>query len=119
MKSFYKNFNSVLITWLVLLASCTNDVLDEFNQNASGKNEYIKSEVVDGKTTSKYIYNSDNSITEMEGLYFYSRYNYNAEGQLIKRETAVDPATLSSNSTALVKTELMTSENCSIDSYQI
>ena len=97
------------------MTSCTKEEFDEI-QNI--ENYSIRSEVNDGKTTSMYIYNSIGKIAENEGLYFYSRYLYDIDGRLIKRESAMDPSMLSSSS-HVEKTELMTSQNTTITNYQI
>lgn len=75
----------------------------------------IKSEVYDGKTISRYIYNRIGKIAENERRYSYSKYSYDNDGRLIKRESAWDPLVLFS----FPKTELMTFQNCTITSYKI
>jgi hypothetical protein len=105
----------LLAIFMVTCISCEKEKIDGI-QNI--ENHSIKSEVLDGKTTSRYIYNSIGKISEREGLYFYSRYLYDIDGRLIKRESAMDPSMLSS-SLHVEKAELMTSQNCAISTCNI
>ncbi len=95
---------------LLFTTSCEEDKW-EANQYA------IKSVVSNGRTTSVYKYNQQGNIAEWQSLSHYVRYLYDNEGRLIKTESAIDPATLSSG-VFIKKTELMTSENSIITSYQ-
>lgn len=77
----------------------------------------IKSEVYDGKTISRYIYNRIGKIAERESFYAYDRYTYDNDGRLIKKESAWDPSVLFS--LPLYRTELMTSDNSAITNQKV
>jgi hypothetical protein len=94
----------------VFTASCEEAEL-ETNQYA------IKSEVVNGLITARFEYNQQGNIAEWQGLHHYARYLYDDERRLVRSESAIDPATLSSG-TYVEKTTLMTSENTTITGYQ-
>lgn len=113
MKVKFDYFKLICFAIIVLLNSFSMDEIEPIS------NYGIKSEFVGGKTTTQYIYNSQGKIAEREGLYFYHRYIYNSDRELIKSESAMDPAMLSSNSASLNKTTLMTSDNSTISSYRI
>ncbi len=115
MSAFLKFFVPILLA--VIISSCAHDDIDPKENSLYGKGQ-LKEEVVGGKTTTKFVYNSDGKIAEKESLYFYERYIYDKE-RLVKIESAMDPAMLSSNSSVFNKTELMTSENSVISSYSI
>jgi hypothetical protein len=91
-------------------------VKDEFDENQYANNYSIKSEVSNGKTISTYIYNNIGEISESEALYSYSRYSYDNEGRLVKRESVMDISL--SSSISVEKTEFMTAENCTITNNQ-
>jgi hypothetical protein len=113
MKTYQKYFLPVFL--FIILSSCSDEEIDPF-ENTFG-NKQIKAEVIGGETTSKYLYNSEGNISEMQSYYFYSRYIYE-DGRLLKIETAADPSLLSSISSTH-NTELMTSNNCTISRYQV
>ena len=102
-----------IILLFIVVTSCEKN---GFRNNSN--NNLIKSEVAGGKTSSEFIYNSQGKIEEKESLYFYCRYSYNSEGKLMSEETSFDPILLSSTWHE-EKTELMTSENCSISGRNI
>lgn len=111
MKSFLNLGAACML--LVLAASCERDELSE-NQLAD---EFgIKSEISSGRLVSVYKYNQQGDIAEWESLYYYNRYLYDDAGRLTRRESAMDPAILSSGFAE--KTTLMTSQNATINSYQ-
>lgn len=112
MKTLTQFFGFVVLA-LATLTSCTKE---DFVLNQNIDDYSIKSEVFDGNTISMYIYNSNSKIAEQEGRHFYSRYSYDHDGSLIKRESATDPSMLSSS--IPIEGELMTSNNCTITSYQ-
>jgi len=103
---------------VVMMVTCVSCEKEEFDGVQNIEIYAIRSEVNDGKTTTKFIYNSIGKIAEKEGLYFYNRYSYNNDGRLIKLESAMDPSMLSS-SFHIERTELMTSQNCTITGYRI
>lgn len=112
MKPPFKCIGFAALAIMLLMNSCLDDQVEpEFYA--------IKSEFVGGKTTSVFKYNDLGKISERESFYFYERYIYDADGSLIKRETAVDPASTSSNSTMQINTTLMTAENSTISSYSL
>jgi|GEM_PF-1124815 len=102
-------FSGCLFTALI---SCSKEGSDDF-QNINY--DAIKSEVIGGKTHSLYKYNNMGRIEEKESIYFYSRYNYDGEGKLIKQESAMDPSLLYS-SIIVNRTDLMTAQNSEITS---
>lgn len=99
---------------VVLMTSCENDELE----GTQSDHYSIKSEVVDGRTTSVYKYNQQGKIAEIEALYYYNKYFYDSEGRLSRLETAFDPATLSSG-VYVDRTALMTSKNSVINRHQL
>jgi YD repeat-containing protein len=70
-----------------------------------------------GKTHEKFIYNAQGKIAESQSFYFYTRFTYDPQGRIIKKETADDPDMYSSQMHE--KSELMTSENSTITGYSL
>lgn len=82
------------------------------------KNERLKYIIVAGDTTTRFIYNADGTISEIENLSGYEKFHYNNDGRLIKYEKAADPkAHWGTRSTR--KQEIMTAKNSAITSYKI
>lgn len=114
MKPFNPYFYLISFAWFIM-TSCTKE---EFGENQITDHQSIQSEVSDGKTISRYRYNSIGDIIESEGLLFYNRYSYDNDGRLSKRESAMDPGMLSSTM-HVERTELLTSGNCTINHFQL
>ena len=113
MKTYKKYFLPVFL--FIILSSCSDEAIDPFENPF--RNKQIKTEVIGGEMTSRFLYNSDGNISEKQSYFFYSRYIYE-DGRLVKIETAADPNMLSSV-TPRQNVELMTSENSTISGYQI
>jgi len=113
MKSTGKFISFILLS-AILFSSCAKDpVVDN-----PGDNIYtIRSIYGYGKTSSKFIYNSNGKITESQSFYFCNRYIYADNGRLVRTETAADPDLYSS--VAHERSELMTSQNSTLTGYSI
>lgn len=114
MKKHYSSFCFSLLV-LLFVTSCNKN---EIESDVLEDNDFIKSEVLGNNIVSRYKYNSEDKIAEVEGLYFYSRYSYDNENRLIKIETAADPL-LASSSYHPDRTELMTAKNSTISGYRV
>lgn len=81
---------------------------------------FIKEIRGQGKTLSKFLYNSSGRISESQDLFYYQHFTYDAMNRLVKVENAADLSTLSSSSSVWAnKTTLMTSDNCEISHYAL
>lgn len=82
-------------TFTLILSSCTKDEFakDELSQNANGLLKKVKN---GGHITEEISYNEYNFISEVNGIYFWRKYYYNDQKQLIKEEIATNPDMTSS-----------------------
>jgi hypothetical protein len=110
-------FICLICSFLAFTISCSDR--DEFEKG--GQNNFSIKEIVgQGKTNSKFIYNSSGKINESQSLIYYERYTYDKMNRLVKKESASDPLLLSSSYQAFAnKTELMSADNCEISQYEI
>lgn len=100
---------------LLMATSCFNDDNAEGFTNGTYA---IKRIVADGKTMEKFIYATDGKLVEDQGFYFCNKYTYDDNGRLTKQEFAVDKE-IASSSIAVVKSDLMTSQNSTFTGYSI
>lgn len=114
MKKRIKIFGLLIIV-LTVITSCSKDF---FAENLITGNYSIRSILTDGKTISKFTYNTNGKIAESQSFYFCNKYTYDDNNRLIKEEVAVDPNIVSS-SMPVEKTELMTSQNSTFTGYYL
>ncbi|NOU59656.1 hypothetical protein [Marinifilum caeruleilacunae] len=101
---------------LIQITACDNKN-HESETEAPNANSHIKSQLEGDKIITSFKYNESNQISETESIYFYSRYLYDQDGNLIRIESANDESLLSSVYQP-TNNQLMTAENSSISSRQ-
>lgn len=77
----------------------------------------ISSSKTNGKTTSRFIYDSFGRMAESQSVFYYYKFHYDGEGRLVKRENAVDPGAYSS--LASQKTDLITAATATLTGYTL
>lgn len=116
MKEKYQ-FIYLICFFILLTFSCSDH--DDFEEGELN-NFRIKEIVAQGKTNSRFLYNSSGKISESQSLIFYERFTYDKMNHLVKAENAADPLLLSSSYQAWAsKTELMSANNCEISQYEL
>ncbi|MDP2338570.1 MAG: hypothetical protein Q8N05_19405 [Bacteroidota bacterium] len=101
----------------MLTISCSD--YNDFEKR-EGNSFGIKEIVAQGKTNSRFLYNSSGKISESQSLIFYERFTYDKMNRLVKAENAADPSLLSSSYQSWAnKTELMSADNCEISQNEI
>jgi len=112
-----KRFGNLLISFVLiaLMFACTKEGSDGFY---SAKNEHIKSVSTGGKIVHKYLYDHAGNIVEQNCLYYFKKYIYDENDRLVKVESAMDRSLFSSTYT-VPRTEFMTSQNSTVDSYSL
>jgi len=108
------NFFGFVIIAFTIICSCSKD---QDSESFGIDNYSIKSIISNGKTSDKFIYNNLGKIDEAQSFYFYNKYHYNKNGQLVKLETAADLHMF--DNTYHERNELMTSQNSTFSGYQI
>jgi hypothetical protein len=106
--------SGLTIVVLMLVLSCTKD--KDAESMATGYS--IRSISSDGKVITKFEYTVSGKIAESQSMYSYDKFTYDSSDHLVKREIAIDPGIFSS-SMFVAKTELMTAENSTFDSYSV
>jgi len=102
----------------VVLTNCDSN-LEMEGTNYSTNNEHIKSISTNGTIVHKYLYDHSSKIVEENCMYFFKRYLYDEKENLVKVESAFDRSGLSSSAMPVQRTEFMTSQNSTIDSYSL
>ncbi len=116
MKKQYQ-FNCLICCLIILTFSCSDH--DDFEKGELN-NFGIKEIIAQGKTNSRFLYNSSGKISESQSLIFYERFTYDEENRLVRIESAADPLLLSSSYQGWEnKTELMSANNCEISQYEL
>lgn len=111
------HFFCVICFFIFITVSCSDH--DDFEKGEPNKFGIIEI-VAQGKTNSRFLYNSSGKISESQSLIFYERFTYDKMNRLVKAEKAADPLLLSSSYQAWAsKTELMSANNCEISQYDI
>ena len=116
MKEKYQ-FICLICSFILLTISCSdhND-FEKMEVISFG----IKEIISQGKTHSRFLYNSSGKISESQSLIFYERFTYDKMNRLVKAENAADPSLLSSSYQPWAdKTELMSANNCEISQYEL
>ena len=108
-----KKFIFALLS-LALLTSCKKDKTPV--DIPRGETYLIKSETSNDKVSAKFLYNSDNKITEHQTFYFYERYTYDKLSRLIKREASISASSMDLGSMMLYN-EIKTAANSPINFY--
>lgn len=109
-------FISLICSFVLVTASCS----DHDDVKVKSNNPFIKEIIGQGKTLSKFLYNSSGKISESQDLFYYQRFTYDTQNRLVKAENAADLSMSSSSSNVWArKTELMTSDNSEITHYQL
>lgn len=106
----------------VVLTNCDSNLemwSDEVNTCYSTYNEHIKSISTNGTIIHKYLYDHSGKIVEENCMYYFKRYLYDKNENLVKVESAFDRSGLSSFVIPERRTEFMTSKNSVIDSYNL
>ena len=116
MKEQYQ-FICLICFFIFITFSCSDH---EDIERGELNNFGIKEIVAQGKTNSRFLYNSSGKISESQSLIFYERFTYDKMNRLVKAEKAADPLLLSSSYQAWAsKTELMSANNCEISQYEL
>jgi len=97
------------------MSSCTKESSDD---SYSTNNEYIKSVSTGGKIVHKYLYDHASNVVEENCLFYFKKYIYGENERLAKVESAFDRSGFSSTFT-VPRTEFMTSQNSTVDSYSL
>jgi len=87
-------------------------------KKSSAKNNLLKSITIAGEITTKYIYNENYKITEIESIHRYQKFYYDENNRLTRMEVAMDPSLLYSTR-ANEKKKMMTAKNSTITSYDL
>jgi hypothetical protein len=106
----------------VVLTNCNSNLeLEDNGVNGvySTDNEHIKSVSSNGTIVHKYLYDLSGKIVEENSKYYFKRYLYSETDRLIKVESAFDRSGLSSSAMPVERTEFMTSQNSTVDSYSL
>ena len=122
MKNVISLKSVALLASFVLMAmvlSCTKEgsVLND-EVEYSTDNEHIKSVSADGTIRHQYLYDQEGRIVEENNFYYFQRYLYEND-RLVKIESAFDRSGLSSSMPAERRTEFMTSQNSTFDTYSL
>ena len=110
------------VALIVFASSCTmdDDLQNIHYYKQSTNNEYIKSISVQNYIVQKFCYDKTGKIREDNSMYFYHRYSYDKNNRLVKIETAFDELYHLSSSVPVVgESELKTSANSTINSYEL
>src|SRR5215510_1698344 len=102
----------------VVLTNC--EMYDDgLNPDYSADNEHIKSISTNGNIVHKYLYDHSGKLVEESCMYYFQRYLYDKNENLVKVESAFDRSGLSSSALPVQRTEFMTSQNSAIDNYSL
>lgn len=92
MKTMHYLKRLIGVTLMIIpFVGCTKDELP------SDKNGLLKEVISDGSTIEKYTYNEYNLLSEAISTYFWMKYYYNKDNQLVREEIGVDPDIYSSS----------------------
>jgi len=106
-----KLFGLIIISLIIHMSCSKEQKISDLKLD----NYSIKSIISNGKTSTKYIYNSIGKIAESHGFYFFNRYIYDDNGILIKKEGTAPIL----SSILHERRELMTSQNSTISNYSV
>lgn len=114
-----KNYCCFFIVVLLVFCSCEKEESFYFDLDNNG---LLKEVQIEDEVFYKYTYNNSNLILEEKNKYYYSKHNYNNQGQLVRSEHYWDNRIFSSSRYVLEelrkRTNWVNSENTERSSYK-
>jgi hypothetical protein len=103
----------ILSALILIIFSCTKN---DFPQTANGLLKKVKN---GGHITEEISYNEANLISELNGTFFWRKYYYNNQNQLIKEEVAINPNSISSSAPSGTQYEFVDPDKVGISMYHL